>query len=208
MKLACILVKWLRTFSFQICLLFCICLLLGNCQDSPGKEIIFIGDSIVARWDIDEAFPAYTVQNYGVGGSGVRYLEEMAGKCANRTAIVLSGTNDLYHLKNNDNKIKDYAARFIRALENLKADNVVVISILPREFHNEDSLLSTIESLNNALAIEISKKSNMRFVDVYPQFLYGEKIDYDLFEDNLHLSPQGYQVLNINLGKIICHEDI
>ena len=180
--------------------------LLYSCNRVPDKEVIFIGDSIISRWDLEEGFPAFTTINLGIGGSGIKYIESMAHTAGGRTAVILCGTNDLAHLKNNPDNIKAYTLRYIDAVANLDAGKVFVISILPREFQNEDSLLPTITALNLSLSSAINSIPDFYFVDVYDQFIYNNKLDYDLFEDNLHLTPQGYQILNETVRKILNHE--
>ncbi|MDE6558460.1 MAG: hypothetical protein K2K29_01055 [Muribaculaceae bacterium] len=181
--------------------------LFAACHDEPHSELLFIGDSIVSRWDLDEAFPTITTYNRGIGGSGIKYLEESEGCGADKTIVVLSGTNDIStRLKNNESAIKDYTARYISALRNLNADKIFVISVLPREYGGDATFLPTIEMFNSHLEAAISDIDNIRFVNVYRYFLCGETIDYDLFEDNLHLTPQGYQILNLHLRKALKNE--
>lgn len=51
---------------------------LKNNTTTPNLD--FIGDSIIARWDIDEYFPTWQVSNYGVSGAGIDYTEGNASR--------------------------------------------------------------------------------------------------------------------------------
>lgn len=188
-------------FLKLIYIIFCFLFVLIGCKEETAYKIDFIGDSIVAKWDAEEAFPSYAITNLGIGGSGIKYIESLAWKEKGKWVVSLSGTNDLLHFKENETLIKSYADRYLTALENLGAEKVYVISILPREFRNEESLHPTIIKLNGELKRGVESREHMVFVNVFDEFLDGDNIDYDLFEDNLHLTPQGYEILNQALRK-------
>lgn len=51
---------------------------LGACSEEKEGELCFVGDSLVAGWDVKDAFPTWIVRNDGVSGAkfgGDCYLE-------------------------------------------------------------------------------------------------------------------------------------
>ena len=48
---------------------------LGACSEEKEGELCFVGDSLVAGWDVKDAFPTWIVRNDGVSGGGYCYLE-------------------------------------------------------------------------------------------------------------------------------------
>ena len=50
---------------------------LGACSEEKEGELCFVGDSLVAGWDVKDAFPTWIVRNDGVSGEvgGDCYLE-------------------------------------------------------------------------------------------------------------------------------------
>ena len=183
-----------------LCLL--VAAVVSSCADCPKiGELYFIGDSIIARWDLDECFPCYTTHNIGVGGSGVDYIESLAGTQTGHTVVVLSGTNNLDVMTDNLPKIDAYAQRFVDAVVALDASRVFVISILPRELTQDEKLLPTICRLNEDLALLTADHPDITIVDAYDDFMRGATIDYELFTDRLHLSDAGYERLSLILQR-------
>ena len=48
---------------------------LGACSEEKEGELCFVGDSLVAGWDVKDAFPTWIVRNDGVSGAK---LEDIA----------------------------------------------------------------------------------------------------------------------------------
>ena len=78
--------------------LMCLSLVLCACGESDKPPLVFIGDSQIARWDVESYFPMAKTRNHGLSGSGVQWLEENANVAANEPIVVLSATNDLAHM--------------------------------------------------------------------------------------------------------------
>lgn len=180
--------------------------MLGSCgSDSDlNKVLCFVGDSLIARWDLNFFFPARLTRNDGVSGSGVQYLESLGGKYAGGRVVVLSGTNDLALVPLGDEQA--YAERFVEAVSNLGAERVIVISIPPRSknwCHNELDDNTRIKSMNACIARQCGTRPNFTYVDVFDQlvsdgFLYG-----GYTHDGLHLSEPGYEIITKNLKNFL-----
>lgn len=92
-------------------------------------------------------------------------------------------------------------------LKRIPYESVVVVSVLPRNLHyNQDEGVNKyIESFNQGvkarMALDIEGGT---FVNVFPFFLDdGYAIKKELFNDGLHPSPAGYEVLSSELKKFL-----
>lgn len=176
-------------------LLFVAATTLAGCNDEPDdRRMDFVGDSIIARWDIAESFPAWQVYNYGRSGAGIDYLETLAGLCAGADAVVLIGTN------NNDlmgpGTRADYARRYRDALGALGADHVYLYPVLPLDFGtNPGEANANIAAFNALIESEVADMPTVTYLNVYSRFLLNGKINPQLYNDGLHLSPYGYEIL-------------
>lgn len=176
---------------------------LLSCSDEVNdKQLDFIGDSIVARWDLPEYFPSFRTRNYGVSGSKIDYIESMGGQFVNHTVVVLTGTNDSYLMV--EKTREEYASRYVAAIVNLKADKIYLYSVLPRAPKSYQPMINEDIKLFNALVKEQVKDiDNIVYIDVYSDFLKGDEINLQYYYDGLHLSPFGYEILTKSLLNLL-----
>jgi lysophospholipase L1-like esterase len=73
----------------------------GSAQSKSG--VVFVGDSLVERWDLPQSFPEKAVFNEGRGGQtcaevAARFDQDVLTKHARdaRTVVILCGMNDRY----------------------------------------------------------------------------------------------------------------
>lgn len=174
------------------------------CHTERDNFVAFLGDSIIARWDIEYVFPSHQVKNYGVSGSGIKYLESMKGQFSNKTVVIISGTNDLYLAKESGYDI--YSKRYIKALENLNAQKIILFPILPRIQTTDDPKINEkVDQLNSAIKTEV-KNSGLNIVylnGVNEDFLKDGEINMNLFYDGLHPNKYGYEILEYYVYKYI-----
>ena len=55
---------------------------LGACSEEKEGELCFVGDSLVAGWDVKDAFPTWIVRNDGVSGDCYLESELSRQKCS------------------------------------------------------------------------------------------------------------------------------
>lgn len=172
--------------------------------DSDVTIYNFIGDSIVARWDLQASFPVLVTRNAGLSGSGVAYIESKRGCFDGGVVTVLSGTND-YISVTTALAAEEYAVRYVDAIEGLGASHTYVFSILPRaSLGDGEHTLPTISMINTAIRHEISARDNpsIVYIDVYDDFLDNNgHFNLNLSYDGLHLNPEGYEILTSRLNK-------
>lgn len=186
----------------DILVAFAALVLLSSCSDDvKDARLDFVGDSIVARWDLAEYFPSRLVYNYGKSGAGIEYIESLAGRFAGRNVVVMIGTNNNYLFVESERE--DYARKYVDAINALDAKRVYLYSVLPRDFTSDrDDVNDDIAEFNAVVKRMVESIPAIVYMDVYDDFLHDGKIDFQLYSDKLHLSPYGYEILT----KTLLHE--
>lgn len=171
-------------------------ILLCSCTKKSEEKIFFLGDSIVARWDVKRFFPAHSVENLGVSGEGIKYVESMAHSFCNDIVVVMIGTNDLKWI--NSEEQDPYVERYVKAIYNLDASTVFLFSILPRSRSTDsENIHQKITSLNKKIQSKVNGTSVV-FIDVYEKF-YKNGMNSQYSYDGLHLNEYGYELLSESL---------
>lgn len=180
--------------------------LFTGCSDLDNTTYRFIGDSIVARWGLQNSFPTLITRNSGNSGSGIKHLESFKGQCGGEIAVVLTGTNDVGTMYT-EQEMENYAEQYVEALTRFGAETIYVFSILPRNFKNDPyNLLDKITTLNALIEarIEAAQNKTIVYLDVYDDFLDGDgRFNMNLSYDGLHLNPEGYEILTRKLNHYI-----
>ncbi len=63
---------------------------LGACSEEKEGELCFVGDSLVAGWDVKDAFPTWIVRNDGVSGAKLEEYKRTIEGLAPRRVFVIS----------------------------------------------------------------------------------------------------------------------
>ena len=180
--------------------------LLTGCDSELDKRttLSFIGDSIIARWDLQDSFSSLITYNLGQSGAGISYIESYAGRLGGRNIVVMTGTNDNTLMAAPDSR-RAYAERYIAALEATGAAHIYLYEVLPRGFHNDrPGTNDDIRAFNAEVRRLIDGRSDIDYIDVYSLFLGDDaKIYSEYYNDGLHLSPQGYEVLTSRLFRFL-----
>lgn len=179
-------------------LLTFIVLSLFGCNTELDKRttLTFVGDSIIARWDLQSYFSSLITYNQGRSGEGIKYIESLAGKMKGKNVVIMIGTNDSYMMREEPYR-SDYVDRYISAINGMDAEVVYLFEVLPREFAGDDvDINQYIPAFNNEVAEKIKDYSNVRYIKVFDKFVDdNRRIIYRFYNDGLHLSPEGYEVL-------------
>lgn len=171
-------------------------------DDATTLSLDFIGDSIIARWDIDEYFPTWQVYNYGVSGAGIDYIEGNAGRFVGKQVVVVIGTNDINYMA--PNRIEKYTERYMTAIKGLGASRVFLYSLHPRNFSSDRSDVNKdVVAFNDLIRARVTEEPSIVYLNVYCDFLYEGEPNPHLYYDRLHLSPYGYEILVSALNKAL-----
>lgn len=162
----------------------------------------FIGDSIIARWDVDEYFRTWQVRNFGVPGAGIDYIEGNAGRFVGKEIVVEIGGNNLNEIT--PERSERFAERYMSAIEGLGAERVYLYSLTPRNFSSDrSSVNSDVADFNARIRAKVSGMPNIVYVDVYDDFFSEGEPNPKHYIDRIHLSPYGYEILVAALNKAV-----
>lgn len=179
-----------------------------SCDDDDKKPepistpLDFIGDSLVAGWELEKYFPAEEVQNYGKYSARIEYIEECAGNFDGRTVVVQIGTNDNQRMMP---EILDwYTNRYMKAIIGLGAKKIYLFSVLPRNLENDTPNVNTlILNFNDRIKEKVKEYPQITYIDVYYDFLIDGKPNPALYSDGLHLMPEAYEIMTAALNKAL-----
>ena len=69
--------------------------LASSCSDDGVSELCFVGDSLVAGWDVKSSFPTRVVRNDGVSGAHLEDILTWNLDYQGKDVVMLIGTNNL-----------------------------------------------------------------------------------------------------------------
>lgn len=171
-------------------------------------DIIFIGDSIVEYYPLQELFgDAKTIVNRGIRGYQTRLLLEnldahLYGDAVDQI-VLLIGTNDI----GKDIPLNEALDNLERVIQSIARDyplsQIKLLSILPvneGEKYKQTVYIRTNEKIrewNQAYEALASAYMQVDFVPIYDSLTDSEgQLKKDYTTDGLHLSVAGYQALS------------
>ena len=176
------------------------------------ESIVFLGDSITSRYDLNKYFPNYNVYNSGIAGNMTKdILENMENRvfAYNPTKVfVLIGTNDLvYSGLDNDgikNNIEEIINKIYEKNSNIK---IYLESIYPVNNSINKEIVETrtndnIKDLNNK--IEKICNNKCTYINMYDNLTDKNGNMKRIYTvDGLHLNKIGYKVVASKLTKYL-----
>lgn len=185
--------KFLRLLLFMILS----GIMLTSCDDELDEKttLTFVGDSLVARWDLQSCFSSLNTVNSGLSGARIDYIRSFAGKLDGLNIVVLIGTNDWAEFSHD---VETYAEIYLGAIVATGARKIYLYDVLPREFENDpDGINDFIRDFNASVAGKVGNYPHIVYMPVFDCFLDKEiSIISEYYSDGLHLSPQGYEILS------------
>lgn len=178
-------------------------ILSTSCETTKIDEMVFIGDSIIAKWDVAEEFPTWITDNLGKSGCSVSFLDKYAGKMQGKKVTILVGTNDMTGLT--ETSRDTYERDYINSILSLQASHVYLFSVLPRFTDPYDITCNiNIKEFNNSIKKRIKQCNTISYIDVFDDFFADSNIITSLYEpDGLHINNEGYAVLREKLLAVI-----
>lgn len=176
--------------------LMCLSLvLLCACGESDKPPLVFIGDSQIARWDVESYFPMAETHSHGLSGSGVQWLEENANVAAHEPIVILSGTNDLAHMQ--EDELDAYIDRYLNAVCSLGEGRLIIISVLPRstELDPLGKANALVAKFNAKIKERVQAFERIAYCDVFDDFSIDGRLNMNFSFDGLHPNQYGYEIL-------------
>ena len=164
-----------------------------NSTHPASNYIVFLGDSITARFKVNEYFPHKKVLNRGIFSDTTRgVLQRVEANCNNldiAKCFILIGYNDLKY-RTDEEILQNYE----KILKTLKADELYVMSLLPvsSKYH---AFAIKIPQLNQRIK-EIAFKHGCTYLDIFSKFVGSDGYMRKGFStDGVHPNKDGYREL-------------
>ncbi len=182
-------------------------------KDAYDIQLVFLGDSLIRRWEdnIDlwnKFFSAYGAANFGVGGD---CLENIKWRILNgeldgidpKIIILLAGTNNLD--KDSEETIVNGIREIVEIIRHkLKNTKLVILGLLPRNA-NETGInyARKIGRINRQLG-SLYADTGITYRDIGTDLIDGQGVVSDtIMPDGLHLNSNGYEIIGPKLRGII-----
>lgn len=169
---------------------------LSQFEKLPGNyDIVFLGDSITARFNTSEFFSDYCTVNRGIGSDtseGVlNRLGEVEEHKPNKIFLMI-GINDLANNIEKDTIVKNVSNIVLDVREKLPETEIYIESILP----SKDVKLNEIDKVNCEYKKIAEKYDNIIYIDLYSHFIdNNEMISKYYSSDGTHLTGDGYSTV-------------
>lgn len=176
------------------------------------ESIVFLGDSITSRYDLNKYFPNYNVYNSGIAGNMTKdILENMENRvfAYNPTKVfILIGTNDLVYSGLDNDGIKNNIEEIINKIYEKNSNTKIYLeSIYPINNSINKEIVETrtnenIKDLNNK--IEKICNNKCTYINMYDNLTDKNGNMKRIYTvDGLHLNKIGYKVITNKLIKYL-----
>jgi len=181
--------------------------ILEDIKKHPDTEVIFMGDSITARWvtapDIwNGAFGKWKPINMGVGGDKTQNVlwriehGELEG-ISPKVAVLMIGTNNTHADQPKD--IVTGIKQIIKVTqEKLPNTEILLLAVFPREPRMRNGKpvttpMDRIKVINEELP-KLAEPGKVRFLNINDKFLVNGKVPAEIMPDQVHPSEKGYRI--------------
>ena len=176
------------------------------------ESIVFLGDSITSRYDLNKYFPNYNVYNSGIAGNMTKdILDNMENRvfAYNPTKVfLLIGTNDLVYSGLDNDGIKNNIEEIINKIYEKNSNTKIYLeSIYPVNNSINKEIVETrtnenIKDLNNK--IEKICNNKCTYINMYDNLTDKNGNMKRIYTvDGLHLNKIGYKVITNKLIKYL-----
>ena len=177
------------------------------------ESIVFLGDSITSRCDLDKYFPNYNVYNSGIAGNMTKdILDNMENRVFvyNPTKVfILIGTNDLVYSGLDNYGIKNNIEEIINKIYEKNSNTKIYLeSIYPVNNSLNKEIVETrtndnIKNLNNKIE-KICDNNKCIYINMYDNLTDKKGNMKRIYTvDGLHLNKIGYKVVASKLTKYL-----
>jgi len=174
----------------------------GQCEAllANNSELVFIGDSITARWPaelLQEKFGAFRPANLGIGGDWFqnvlwRVQNGVLDKIRPKAIVLLIGTNNLTAGLTPDEVAEGIASLLKAIQEKAPASKILLLGILPRGESIKEENNEKIRQTNAKLAL-LADNKRVFYLDVGDKLVEPDgSISREIMPDKIHVAAPGY----------------
>jgi lysophospholipase L1-like esterase len=164
----------------------------------PTNQIVFVGASMIVRWDLKKFFPDLITINRGFGGSemidSLRYADRIVIPYKPRIVVVYAGDNDTALGTSPEQVAKNFEALAEKLHAALPRTKIVDISVKPS--FARWAIVDKQRATNALLRAYCAKHDYLAFADLAPLTLGPDgKPRPELYApDGLHINDEGYKI--------------
>ncbi len=165
-------------------------------------DVVFLGDSLTAGYDVKVNYPEYLVTNRAIGGETTYGLKNRLAVSVldlkPKVCVMLIGGN------NPDTMFQDYEDMLIIFKEQMPETKVILVSHAPTSGPDWGERNVTF-AYNNVKIKILAEKYGYEFVDIYSPMLDLEtgEMDERYTVDGAHFTADGYSVYTAQLKPVI-----
>ncbi|MFN0078502.1 MAG: GDSL-type esterase/lipase family protein [Prosthecobacter sp.] len=163
-------------------------------------DLVFIGDSITARWPqevLEARFGKHRPINLGIGGDWIqnvlwRVQNGTLDKAAPKVVVLLIGTNNLTGKFTPDELTADLGALLKAIQSKTPRSKILLLGILPRGASIKDEINESIRQTNAKLAT-LANNEQVFYLDIGDKLVEPDgTISPAVMPDKLHVAGPGY----------------
>ena len=169
-------------------------------------DLLFVGDSLTARWDDHpalwkEKFGQYRAAAFGIGGDQTEHLlyrlqnGELSGLHPKAIVLLIGANNMALSLKDTPQIIAEGVQANIKEIQKQTPEaKILLVSIFTR-VKPLDDWLNVKNAETNALLQKFADGDKVIYVDVWNLFRAPDgTVSQDFYADTTHLNEKGYAI--------------
>jgi predicted TIM-barrel fold metal-dependent hydrolase/lysophospholipase L1-like esterase len=176
-------------------------------QSDPGwqpPDVVFLGDSITDRWDLEKSFPGLRVVNRGNGGSSTKQLilrfDEDVVDYHPKVVVISGGINDIDGPSTNE--VIEYNLATLAEMAERNGIFPILAGLMPvNDVYDKD--MARLHPHDRIIAINrwveaYAKRKLFGYADYYSPTVDRQNLYFllpDLSNDGIHPNGKGYEVM-------------
>ena len=165
-------------------------------------DIVFVGDSHIERFLLNDYFPCHHVRNRGIGSNTtdqvIARLPDILQRHPSKV-FVLVGINDLAMRRPVDSTFNN----LVRITKMVKSSSATPVVILLFPSRGKDADLNDEALLLNNKLSSFCKENEITVIDIFNQLERGGQLNNELTSDDTHLNSKGYGILKDSIKKYL-----
>lgn len=206
-----------KTIDFKTIVIYILIVLIifkyFNITNVSDEKVLFLGDSLTSRYDLNKYYKNYNVVNSGIGGNLtsdiLENLDTRVFKYNPDKVFILVGTNDIEFSSLTNEEIKNNIDQIvIKIKDNNKSTKIYIQSVYPVNKNVNKEIVGKrtnkrIKDLNKRIEKICEDNTKCTYINMYDKLEVNNKLFRPLTVDGLHLNRFGYRYITKKLKKYI-----